>query len=297
LHLKKWKSAEKLCNDAIKISPNCVPALITSGQIQLMLNRTRSAEDLFDRSLQINPRANVQKELGWLALQNKLFPKAISMLNDYLQRNSTDFEAYNLLLECFYKNERYKSGEECCSEIMKFAKDYDCFVTNYFLFKYLNNKISKDELIDLLDEKDKNSFYKFNLEILTEPIKSFDQFDSNSLKKKLLFQDFRFANTYSNANRLLIRDPKGVVRSFTKEIISIGRNPENDLVVDDTSVSRRHLVIINWKNDVWLQDLGSSYGTRLDKRKILDRVFVNGVYDLDIGRLNFRLYTNDNLLI
>ena len=58
----------------------------------------------------MNPRANIQKELGWLNLEACNYSQAISLLTDHLQRNAADYEAFNLLLECFYRTERYGAG-------------------------------------------------------------------------------------------------------------------------------------------------------------------------------------------
>src|SRR5437660_578692 len=42
---------------------------------------------------------------------------------------------------------------------------------------------------------------------------------------------------------------------------SIGRTPENDLVIEDTSLSRRHALIENFEGRFNLSDCGSSNGT------------------------------------
>ena len=42
---------------------------------------------------------------------------------------------------------------------------------------------------------------------------------------------------------------------------SIGRTPENDLVIADTSLSRRHALIENFEGRFNLSDCGSSNGT------------------------------------
>src|SRR5262249_62338589 len=50
---------------------------------------------------------------------------------------------------------------------------------------------------------------------------------------------------------------------------SIGRSPQNAIVLDSPKVSRRH-AIINVQNvgEFWLIDLGSSNGTFLNQRRI-----------------------------
>ncbi|HXD68154.1 MAG TPA: FHA domain-containing protein, partial [Solirubrobacteraceae bacterium] len=50
--------------------------------------------------------------------------------------------------------------------------------------------------------------------------------------------------------------------------LAIGRAPACDLVLDDPSVSRAHAEIIVDEDGAMLQDVGSSYGTFIDGRRI-----------------------------
>src|SRR6267143_6812851 len=49
---------------------------------------------------------------------------------------------------------------------------------------------------------------------------------------------------------------------------SIGRTPENDLVIEDTSLSRRHALIENFEGRFNLSDCGSSNGTFVNGKSI-----------------------------
>src|SRR5229473_1606729 len=49
---------------------------------------------------------------------------------------------------------------------------------------------------------------------------------------------------------------------------SIGRTPENDLTIEDTSLSRRHALIENFEGHFNLTDCGSSNGTFVNGRQI-----------------------------
>src|SRR2546423_13784792 len=49
---------------------------------------------------------------------------------------------------------------------------------------------------------------------------------------------------------------------------SIGRTPENDLVIEDTSLSRRHALIENFEGRFNLSDCGSSNGTFINGNSI-----------------------------
>ena len=297
LKKKKWKSAEKACETALRLSPNNVPVLITAGQVQLMLQETNRAENYFTRAVTINPRAGVQKELGWIALQNGHYTKAVSMLNDYLQRDATDYEAYNLLLECLYRNDRYHAGSDCCRQIIDLDKRFRCFENNNFLFNYLDGKISQTKLFELKNRKDTKDFLKFNLDILLEPTKSYDPTSEFLLKKKLLFQDFRFNEDKNSKNRILIRVDDGSALGNDDHIISIGRNLANEIHLSHSTVSRRHAVIVNYRNDVWIYDLGSTLGIYVDGERISEKRFLNGVHSIDIGQHNLMISTSEGLLV
>ena len=51
--------------------------------------------------------------------------------------------------------------------------------------------------------------------------------------------------------------------------VTVGRGPENDVVVDDATLSRLHVVLMRADDGSWtVRDAGSSNGTRLDGRRL-----------------------------
>lgn len=50
--------------------------------------------------------------------------------------------------------------------------------------------------------------------------------------------------------------------------ISIGRGADNDLVIDNKLVSRRHALVQKIKSDFFIQDLGSANGTFLNGKRL-----------------------------
>ena len=75
----------------------------------------------------------------------------------------------------------------------------------------------------------------------------------------------------------LSQPPKLIVRlknrplktyNFTGKQITIGRLPENDIAIDNLSVSRKHAVIHSVRSGYVLRDLGSKNGTLLNGEKI-----------------------------
>ena len=76
---------------------------------------------------------------------------------------------------------------------------------------------------------------------------------------------------------------------------SIGRLPDNDIVLDHTRVSRRHAIITWRKGNPYAEDLGSGFGTRLNGEMLLigqavplkpgDHIWLGGcilAYDVEI---------------
>ena len=69
--------------------------------------------------------------------------------------------------------------------------------------------------------------------------------------------------------------------------ISIGRDPDSDIFLDDVTVSRNHAVIEVTAGGVTLQDLGSLNGTYVNRRRIDAAELLADGDELQIGK--FRL--------
>ncbi len=61
-----------------------------------------------------------------------------------------------------------------------------------------------------------------------------------------------------------------------KNSISIGRNPDNDLQLDDLQISRQHAIIEQGPEATTLRDLGSGNGTYIGDRRVLEYKLSNG---------------------
>lgn len=56
--------------------------------------------------------------------------------------------------------------------------------------------------------------------------------------------------------------------SFTKNEISIGRDPASDLPLEDKTVSTQHARLVYHHNQWWIEDLGSTNGTFLNQERV-----------------------------
>lgn len=70
----------------------------------------------------------------------------------------------------------------------------------------------------------------------------------------------------------------------------IGRKPNNDMQIDDSSVSKEHAAILTVGNDQILEDLGSTNGTLVNGRVIKKHILQNNDM-IEIGRYQLR-YVN-----
>lgn len=69
----------------------------------------------------------------------------------------------------------------------------------------------------------------------------------------------------------------------------VGRGPRNDIELTDLSVSRSHAAIDTGPDGLWLEDLGSSSGTRVDDRQVTTRVRVGPDARIELGLVQLRV--------
>lgn len=89
--------------------------------------------------------------------------------------------------------------------------------------------------------------------------------------------------------KLIITDSSGTSREFplTKERVTIGRHPDNDISLNDKAVSGRHAVVISILQDSFLEDLDSTNGTQVNGRQIAKHPLSHGDI-IAIGRNTLR---------
>lgn len=94
--------------------------------------------------------------------------------------------------------------------------------------------------------------------------------------------------------KLIVTDGNGQVRDFalTKERVSIGRHPDNDIALNDKAVSGRHAVVISILKDAFLEDLNSTNGTLVNGRSVTKHPLSHGD-EIAIGRNKLRYETED----
>jgi hypothetical protein len=71
--------------------------------------------------------------------------------------------------------------------------------------------------------------------------------------------------------------------ALADDLVEIGRAPENDIILDDATVSRRHAVVLRHSNSFAVMDVGSRNGTFLDSVRITGETRLSTSQQLQIG--------------
>jgi len=300
LNDKKWSRAILILNHAKKHYAPCVRILKLTGKYFLLQQETGLAKAYFDRALKLNPRIDVQKELGWVNLILKRYPTAISLLSDHLHLYTSDFEAYNLLIQCFYETNRYEAAMDLAAILLDVDAKNVCFANNYFISCAMHNmgKTLCPETYQKI-EKASSPFLDYNTSVINEKNLSHNYDKKPTLKSKLLFMDYRFISYTPNTLYFIESNiPGGMIDHSSKGIITIGRDyfGANEVeITGSDSVSRRHCIIINYLNDTWIRDLQST-GTFVDYQKLTGKMPLIGKHTIQIDQSEF-VVTNDKSLL
>ena len=95
--------------------------------------------------------------------------------------------------------------------------------------------------------------------------------------------------------KLVLYFPDGSTRDIllSKERITIGRRPDNDVALPAASVSAEHAAVVTVLDDSFLEDLGSTNGTFVNDRPVTKH-FLRDRDRLDIGREILVYYSDDD---
>jgi hypothetical protein len=68
-----------------------------------------------------------------------------------------------------------------------------------------------------------------------------------------------------------------------RDRMTIGRNPDAEVFLDDVTVSRNHAMLVRRPDGVYIDDLGSLNGTYVNKQRIESHLLVDGD-ELQVGK-------------
>jgi serine/threonine protein kinase len=301
LRLKKWSRAYALLDYADRELIPSVNVLRVKGKYYLLQQKIELAREYYEKALKLNPRLDVQKDLGWINLEMKNYPIAISLLSDHLHRNPSDYEAYNLLLQSFYETSRYEAAMELAKIVLDVDKDNRCFANNYYISCAMHNIGKVIFPNTVLKATESNCFLDYNFSVILETESTHGFEKKPTLKSKLLFMDYRFITIKPNTIFFTEANiPEGKTGEITKEIIKIGRDNFscNDFQIKNgTAVSRRHCVVVNSKDDVWLYDLGSTVGVYMNDERVKVKTPLIGLNKIRISNKEYTFNPDRNKLL
>ena len=78
---------------------------------------------------------------------------------------------------------------------------------------------------------------------------------------------------------------------LSKERMTIGRKPHNDIQIDNLAISGEHAVIVTLLNDSFLEDLGSTNGTFVNGQSVKKHFLQNGD-TIELGKYRLK-YVNE----
>ena len=81
---------------------------------------------------------------------------------------------------------------------------------------------------------------------------------------------------------------------LTKIVTTLGRDAKNDIVCDDTSISRKHAQVLNEDGEYVLQDCDSTNGTIVDGEPITSVELTDGC-QIQLGNHIFKFLANDSM--
>lgn len=290
-----WLRAETAAAVAQRLSPSLPSAVLLAGRIKLLQHQTDDAYEIFKDAVH-GPGGNMMGlEMGWLYLQRGELPMALSVLSEEVTRNPLNFEAHCLLLECYWKVKRFDEMKRLADALRREKCENTAIHHCALLARLGLQELSADWLREQLALNKGSPFSIYNAQIALAGAQALG--GSDRLLEKLVFQDYRFglaaALKLSNTVVIEYQDNK---QAFSDKLISIGKLSANSLPIDSASVSRRHAVIVNIGNEVWLHDLCSTVGTWVDGVPLHGKRPLLGVHDVKIGNVSLRVWSRDNLI-
>lgn len=277
LDQKRYYSLSKEFNQIDKKLGEFPAILQQTGCYHLAMNNIEKAKQIFERLKEKMPSIPIYKELGNIYLELGQYPSAIGFLTEHLTISPDDCEAYNLLLECYFRSKRFKKGLLLCKDLQKTFPKEICFMANEYLFRQLSQEYESKT------KKSRSLFELYNDDIFSLGNTILNINKKDQLIDKLLFCHYSLTKVKGLNTKLVITQNGVSVDIDNKYLITIGRKEYfNDIEFHGTSVSRKHCLIVTLTNENWIYDLGST-GTYVDGIKIKRRMRLTHKHTIKIG--------------
>lgn len=251
------------------------------GKYYLEIGAIQKAKYTFEKIKGVSHSIRTDKELGIINLAMGHYSKAIWLFKEHLTASPDDCEAYNLLLECYFKNKRYHAGIALCKKLKETFPKESCFLSNLYIIERIDSK--HVEVIDYCYKHYNNEFVKYNMDIFINGEEFINSSNKVSLLDKIVFCHYGVSKSKNVNSNLEIIYKETSVLLGESGFITIGRNGyRNQIELSGNNVSRRHCLILSFVNETWLYDLNST-GTFVDGVKVTGRMRLTHKHEVSIG--------------
>lgn len=289
---KRWQAAKKLI-DGFE-SERAEAFLIQKGRYYLGTHQLALAKATFEEVLKIDRSAPIEKNMAEVFLQFNEPSKAAAMVHGYINKTFNDVEAHNQLLFSYFQSDQWELGLEQALLLRKLFPQETVFADNCVLFGLLLGRDPRRGAA--FKAASPIAHYNCHDVVYGDGPALYNPNDPKSLKSKLLFTEFKF-RFFQRSRNVVTVEINGKEHHCNQPIISIGREGfPNTITIDDSWVSRRHLVIVNLKNDVWLYDMSTS-GTYVDGERVVNKSFLLGRCEIKTGGQTFFVKSDRGLLL
>ena len=290
-----WPAAQKAVDAALRISPGLPSAMLLAGRIKLTLHQPDAAYEILKEVEKSSSQHVVGMELGWLYLQRDEVARAIATLSDVVTRDPVNFEAWCLLLEGYWRVGRYDELKRIAQMIVSEKCESLAFENAGLLARIGAGELSAAWLRKALANSIDNPVARYNASVAADGPQVLG--GTELMASKLLFHDYRFGLPAARKSRNTVVIEIGG-RKITQDdaVISIGSLPKNIVAIADPTVSRRHAAIVNMGNEVWIHDLASTRGVKVDGVRVNRRAVLLGVHDVRIGDVRLKVSASENLV-
>lgn len=292
---KRWifakKNIEAFNNESIGF-------LIEKGKYYLGTHQLEQAKEIFELVIKQDRNAPIAKNIAEIYLQHQEPSKAATILHGYILHHFNDVEAHNQLLYSYFLSDQWELGLEQSTYLRKLFPKEILFINNHALFELLLGKEPTD--IRYMNEHNPFGYYNYKEVVLGNKPPAYQTNNPASLKAKLLFHEFKFRNLHQSKNTISVEvHGDEVITNCSSHIISFGRKGydyNTFSLFDDTMVSRRHFVIVNQKNNVWMYNM-SGLGSMLNGVKVMDKVFLHGRCEIELGKYKVIVKSDSIMLL
>lgn len=290
---RKWEKARVF----IEANHNeSIAFLIQKGKYYLGTHNLSKAKETFELVLTKDRTAQIEKDIAEIYLQFNEPSKAATILHGYINKHFNNVEAHNQLLHTYFLSDQWELGLEQAKFLRKLFPKEEVFVNNLNLFELLLDEYPSE--IELLHSKNPFGHYNYHEVVADNYPEAFDPTDKNSLKSKILFHEYKFKQIHKSTNTIEV-EINNEKQYCGDHIISFGREGYDYNTFspfDENQISRRHFVIINQKNNVWLYDLSTS-GTYVNGEKVNRKDFLLGRCEIEFGNQKIYIKSDRNLLL